>query len=150
MITMNKAQEGDKVTVTHQGVLDDGMIFDESDDGAPLIFILGENEVLPGMEIAVLGMEVGDRKTVTIPPEHGSGVRQQKFVEEVNIDALPQDLQLDLGGQLEVIAADGAAHQLVVVELGEQKVTLDGNHPLAGKSLILQVELVSIDRPTVN
>ena len=147
---MNKAQEGDKVTVTHQGVLDDGMIFDESDDSAPLTFILGENEVLPGMELAVLGMEVGYRKTVTIPPEHGYGVRQQKFVEEVNIDALPQDLQLDLGGQLEVIAADGAAHQLVVVELGEQKVTLDGNHPLAGKSLILQIELVSIDRPTVN
>ena len=150
MITMNKAQEGDKVTVTHQGVLDDGMIFDESDDSAPLIFILGENEVLPGMEIAVLGMAVGDRKTVIIPPEHGYGVRQQKLVEEVSIDALPQDLQLDLGGQLEVIAADGAAHQLVVVELGEQKVTLDGNHPLAGKSLILQIELVSIDRPTIN
>jgi peptidylprolyl isomerase len=51
---------------------------------------------------------------------------------------------------LEVIAADGTAHQLVVVELGEQKVTLDGNHPLAGKSLILQIELVSIDRPTIN
>ena len=147
---MNKAQEGDKVTVTHQGVLDDGIIFDESDDSVPLTFTLGENEVLPGMEIAVLGMEVGDRKTVTIPPEHGYGVSQQKFVEEVNIDALPQDLQLDLGGQLEVIAADGAAHQLVVVELGEQKVTLDGNHPLAGKSLILQIELVSIDRPIIN
>ena len=150
MITMNKAQEGDKVTVTYQGVLDDGMIFDESEDSAPLIFILGENEVLPGMEIAVLGMEVGERKTVTIPPEQGYGVRQQKLVEEVSIEALPQDLQLDLGGQLEVIAADGTAHQLVVVELGEQKVTLDGNHPLAGKSLILQIELVSIDRPTIN
>jgi len=147
---MNKAQEGDKVTVTHQGILDDGMIFDESDDSSPLIFILGENEVLPGMEIAVLGMEVGDRKTVTIPPEHGYGVHQQKLIEEVNRDALPQDLQLDLGGQLEVIAADGVVHQLVVVELGEQRVTLDGNHPLAGKSLILQVELVSIDRPTIN
>jgi len=71
MITMNKAQEGDKVTVTHQGVLDDGIIFDESDDSVPLTFTLGENEVLPGVEIAVLGMEVGDRKTVTIPPEHG-------------------------------------------------------------------------------
>jgi peptidylprolyl isomerase len=135
---MNKAQEGDRVTITYQGVLDDGMIFDESDDSAPLIFILG------------LGMEVGDRKTVTIPPEHGYGVRQQKFVEEVSIDPLPPDLQLDLGGQLEVTAADGTAHQLVVVELGEQKVTLDGNHPLAGKSLILQIELVSIDRPTIN
>ena len=111
-----------------------------------MIFILGENEVLPGMEIAVLGMAVGDRKTVTIPPEHGYGVRQQKLVEEVSREAL----RLDLGGQLEAVAADGTAHQLVVVEIGEQKVTLDGNHPLAGKSLILQIELVSIDRPTIN
>lgn len=115
-----------------------------------MIFILGENEVLPGMEIAVLGMAVGDRKTVTIPPEHGYGVRQQKLVEEVSIEALPQGLRLDLGGQLEAVAADGTTHQLVVVKLGEQKVTLDGNHPLAGKSLILQIEFVSIDRPTIN
>jgi peptidylprolyl isomerase len=150
MITMNKAQEGDKVTVTHQGVLDDGAIFDQSDDSAPLIFILGENDVFPGMELAVLGMEVGDRKTVTIPPEHGYGVRQQKLVEEVNIEALPQDLPLELGGQLEVVTSDGSARQMFVVALGEQKVTLDGNHPLAGKSLILQIELVSIDRPTIN
>ncbi len=147
---MNKAQEGDKVTVTYQGVLDDGIIFDESDDSAPLSFILGENEVLPGMEIAVLGMEVGDRKTVTIPPEQGYGVRQPKLVEEVKIEALPRNLKLDLGGQLEVTAADGTAHQLIIVGLDKQKVILDGNHPLAGRSLILQIELVSIDRPTIN
>jgi peptidylprolyl isomerase len=147
---MNKAQEGDKVTVTYQGVLDNGAIFDRSDDSDPLIFILGENEVFPGMEIAVLGMAAGERKTVTIPPEHGYGVRQQNLVEEVSIEALPQDLPLELGGQLEVIAADGSAHQMLIVALGEQKVTLDGNHPLAGKTLILQIELVSIDRPTLN
>jgi peptidylprolyl isomerase len=147
---MNRAQEGDKVTVTYQGVLDDGVIFDESDDSAPLIFILGENEVLPGMEIAVLGMEVGDRKTVTIPPEQGYGVRQPKLVEEVKIEALPPNLQLDLGGQLEVTAADGTTHKLIIIGLDEQKVILDGNHPLAGRSLILQIELVSIDRPTIN
>lgn len=147
---MNKAQEGDKVTVTFQGVLDDGIIFDESDDSAPLSFILGDNQVLPGMEIAVLGMQVGDRKTVTIPPEQGYGVRQSKLVEEVKIEALPKDLQLDLGDQLEVTAADGFAHRLIIVGLDEQKVILDGNHPLAGRSLILQIELVSIDRPTIN
>lgn len=147
---MNRAQEGDTVTVAYQGVLDDGRVFDESSDSAPLTFVLGENEVLPGMEMAVLGMEVGGRKTVTIPPEQGYGVRQTKLVEEVNIDALPEGIHLDVGGQLEVTAADGKAFQLVIVKLDEQKVTLDGNHPLAGMPLILQIELVSIDRPTLN
>ncbi len=147
---MNKAQEGDTVAITFQGVLDDGSVFDESDDSEPLIFILGENEVLPGLELAVIGMEVGDRKTVTVPPEQGYGVRQPKLVEEVYLDALPKDLQLDVGGQLEVTAADGTAFQLVVVKFDEQTVTLDANHPLAGLSLILQIELVSIDRPTLN
>lgn len=147
---MNKAQEGDKVTVTYQGVLDDGMIFDETDDNEPLVFVLGANEVLPGMELAVIGMEVGDRKTVTIPPEQGYGVRQPKLVEEVKLEALPQGLDLDLGNRLEVSAADGTIHRLIIVAVDEQKVTLDGNHPLAGRPLILQIELVSIDRPTIN
>jgi peptidylprolyl isomerase len=147
---MNRAQEGDTVTVTFQGVLDDGSVFDESNDSEPLIFVLGENEVLPGMEIAVLGMEVGDRKTVTIPPEQGYGVHQTKLIEEVNIEALPKDIQLDVGGQLEVTAVDGTSFRLVIVKLNEQKVTLDGNHPLAGVPLTLQIELVSIDRPTLN
>lgn len=147
---MNKAQEGDKVAVTYQGVLDDGMVFDETNDNEPLVFVLGENEVLPGMELAVMGMEVGDRKTVTIPPEQGYGVRQPKLVEEVKLEALPQGLDLDLGNRLEVSAADGTIHRLIIVALDEQKVTLDGNHPLAGRPLILQIELVSIDRPTLN
>lgn len=147
---MNRAQEGDTVTVTFQGVLDDGSVFDESNDNEPLIFVLGENEVLPGMEMAVLGMEVGDRKTVSVPPEQGYGVHLSRLVEEVDIEALPKGIELEIGGQLEVTAADGTAYQLVIVKLDEQTVTLDGNHPLAGVPLILQIELVSIDRPTLN
>lgn len=147
---MNRAQEGDTVTVTFQGILDDGSVFDESDDNAPLVFVLGENEVLPGMEMAVLGMGVGDRKTVTVPPEQGYGIRQPKLVEEVSIDALPQGLALNVGGQLEVTAEDGNTFRLVIVKIDDQKVTLDANHPLAGLPLILQIELISIDRPTLN
>lgn len=147
---MNRAQEGDTVTVTFQGILDDGSVFDESDDNAPLVFVLGENEVLPGMEMAVLGMGVGDRKTVTVPPEQGYGIRQPKLVEEVSIDALPQGLALNVGGQLEVTAEDGNTFRLVIVRIDDQTVTLDANHPLAGLPLILQIELISIDRPTLN
>ena len=147
---MNKAQEGDKVTITFQGLLDDGSIFDASDDNDPLSFVLGENEVLPGLELAVVGMEVGDQKTVTVPPEQAYGVHQQRLVEVVDIDALPKNLALAVGDRLEVTAADGTVFQMEIMTRDEKTVTLDANHPLAGRSLILQIEVVSIDRPTLN
>lgn len=147
---MNKAQDGDTVTVTFQGVLDDGSVFDASDDADPLTFLLGANEVLPGLELAVLGMEVGDQKTVTVPPEQGYGIRQDRLVEEVDIDALPEGIELNVGGQLEVSAEDGTIFLLVIVKRDSHTVTLDANHPLAGRSLTLQIELVSIERPTLN
>ncbi|MEJ2519169.1 MAG: peptidylprolyl isomerase [Desulfuromonadales bacterium] len=147
---MNKAQEGDTVTIRFQGLLDDGQQFEAADESGPLQFVLGENEVLPGLELAVLGMQVGDQKTVTLPPEQAYGVRQQKLVEEVAIDALPRGLELSIGDRLEVTAEDGTVFQMEIVSRNEQTVTLDANHPLAGRSLILQIEMISIDRPTLN
>lgn len=147
---MNKAQDGDTVTVTFQGVLDDGSVFDASDEDSPLTFLLGASEVLPGLELAVLGMQVGDQKTVTVPPEQGYGVRQPRLVERVDIEALPEGIDLHVGGQLEVSAEDGTVFRLVIVQRDAHTVTLDANHPLAGRSLTLQIELVSIDRPTLN
>lgn len=147
---MNKAQEGDTVTITFQGLLDDGSVFDESSESDPLQFVLGENEVLPGLELAVLGMSVGDQKTVSIPPEQGYGLHQSKLIEVVDIEALPQNLALNVGEQLEVTSEDGSIFQLVIINRDEETVTLDANHPLAGCPLILQIEVVAIDRPTLN
>ncbi len=147
---MNKAQEGDTVTVTYEGMLEDGSIFDACDETSPLTFVLGENEVLPGLELAVLGMQEGDRKTVTVPPEQGYGTRRPHLVDEVAIEALPSGLDLQAGGRLEVEAEDGTLFQLSIVSRNEETVTLDANHPLAGRSLILQIELVAISRPTIN
>ena len=147
---MNKAQEGDTVTITFQGLLDDGSVFDASDEIEPLSFVLGENEVLPGLELAVVGMEVGGQKTVTVPPEQGYGIHQQRLIEVVGIDALPKGLSLAVGDKLEVTAEDGAVFQMEIITRDERTVTVDANHPLAGRSLILQIEVVSIDRPTLN
>ena len=147
---MSKAQEGDTVTITFQGLLDDGSVFDTSEEDAPLSFVLGENEVLPGLELAVLGMNIGDQKTVIIPPEQGYGVHQKNLVEVVDIDVLPKDLQLKVGDRLEVTAANGTVFQMVIVMRDENTVTLDANHPLAGRSLTLRIELVAIERPTLN
>jgi peptidylprolyl isomerase len=147
---MSRAQEGDTVTVTFQGILDDGSIFDASDENDPLTFVLGESQVIPGLELAVFGMAVGDRKTVTIPPEQGYGLRQSRLVEVVSIDALPEGLELNIGGQLEVTSEDGTRFKLHIVKRDAQTVTLDANHPLAGHPLTLRIELVSVDRPTIN
>lgn len=146
---MSKAQEGDTVTITYQGLLDDGSVFDASDDD-PLSFVLGDNEVLPGLELAVLGMNAGDQKTVIIPPEQGYGVHQKNLIEVVDIDVLPKGLQLKVGDRLEVTAANGTVFQMVIITRDEYTVTLDANHPLAGRSLTLRIELVSIERPTLN
>lgn len=147
---MNRAQEGDTVTVTFQGTLDDGSIFDASDENDPLTFILGEHQVIPGLEMAVSGMSVGERKTVNIPPEQGYGIRQDHLVEVVAIDALPTGLELNIGGQLEVTSGDGTRFKLHIVKRDAKTVTLDANHPLAGRPLTLQIELVSLDHPTLN
>ena len=147
---MPKAQDGDKVTVVFEATLDDGSVFDTSDEQEPMSFVLGDSEVLPGLEKAVSGMEVGEQKVVTIPPEEGYGLHQERLVEEVDVSALPSDLDLRVGNQLEVTAEDGNRFHLLIIERKEDKVILDGNHPLAGQSLTFQIEVTAIDRPTIN
>jgi peptidylprolyl isomerase len=147
---MPKAQEGDMVTVAYQGILDDGSIFDSSDEDEPLSFVLGEDTVLPGFEKAILGMETGEQKTVRVPPEEGFGLRQERLIDQFSIEKLPSGLNLKIGAQVEVVAEDGSRFQVVVTDLHNDRVTLDANHPLAGKALTFHIELLAIDRPTIN
>jgi peptidylprolyl isomerase len=147
---MFKAQEGDTVTVVYQGLLEDGSIFDSSAEDEPLILVLGEDKVLPGFEKALLGMAIGEQKTIRVPPEEGFGIRLERLVDEFAVDSLPAGLNLQVGMQLEVTAEDGSLFQVAVTDLQADRVTLDANHPLAGQPLIFQIELLDIDRPTIN
>ena len=147
---MLKAQEGDTVTVVYQGLLEDGSIFDSSAEDEPLIVVLGEDKVLPGFEKALLGMAVGEQTTIRVPPEEGFGIRLERLVDEFAVDSLPAGLKLQVGMQLEVTAEDGSLFQVAVTDLQAGRVTLDANHPLAGQPLIFQLELLDIDRPTIN
>jgi peptidylprolyl isomerase len=147
---MLKAQEGDTVTVVFQGLLEDGSVFDSSGEEEPLVFVLGEDKVLPGFEKALLGMAIGEQKTVRVPPEEGFGVRLERLVDEFAVDTLPAGLNLQVGTQLEVTTEDGSLFQVAVTDLQAGRVTLDANHPLAGQSLIFRIELLDIDRPTIN
>ena len=147
---MLKAQDGDTVTVLYQGILEDGSIFDSSAEDEPLILVLGEDKVLPGFEKALLGMAIGEQKTIRVPPEEGFGIRLERLVDEFAVDSLPAGLDLQIGMQLEVTAEDGSLFQVAVTDLHAGRVTLDANHPLAGQPLIFQIELLDIDRPTIN
>lgn len=147
---MPKAQEGDMVTVIYQGSLEDGSVFDSSEEDEPLVFILGEDTVLPGFEKAIVGMEIGEQRTVRIPPEEGFGVRQERLIDKLAIEQLPEGLDLKVGAKLDVTSEDGSNFEVVVTDIQAGRVTLDANHPLAGRTLIFHIELLAIDRPTIN
>ncbi|MBU0520305.1 peptidylprolyl isomerase [bacterium] len=139
---MAAAKNGDQVKVHYVGKLQDGTIFDSSENRDPLQFKLGEKEVIPGFEEAVVGMEAGEKKTVTIPEDEAYGPQLEDLVATFDRDQFPGDVELELGQQLEIPREDGQKLLVRVSELSEDAVTLDANHPLAGQDLTFEIELV--------
>lgn len=135
---------GNRVTVHYTGKLEDGTVFDSSVGRDPLVFTVGRGEVIPGFDRAVKGMKVGERKTVTIPPVDGYGDYQKAFVIDTTRSEIPPDIVLELGAELTLHLDDGGQVPVRVTALDETRVTLDGNHPLSGKVLTFEIELVSV------
>jgi peptidylprolyl isomerase len=142
--TMTTAKRGDTVKVHYTGKLDDGTVFDASRDRDSLEFKVGEGQVILGFESSVEGMSVGETKTVTIPCESAYGPRREEMVAEVSRVELPENIDLELGRQLQIPGEDGQLIILTIVGLTDETVTLDSNHPLAGKDLTFDIELVEI------
>jgi len=143
---MIRANQGDIVRVHYIGRLADGTVFDASPADRPLHFIIGKNEVIPGFEAAVAGMYLGEKKSVIISPEQAYGPHDERYVETLERCRLPAGVELQVGRQLEVTSADDERLLLLVTALTETTVTLDGNHPLAGKDLHFDIELLSVDK----
>jgi peptidylprolyl isomerase len=141
---MSQVKQGDKIRVHYTGRLEDGSEFDRSASDEPLEITVGENSVIEGFEQAVLGMTVGERKTVTIPPDQGYGPRRDEMMQEIDRSTIPEELELKLGARMEA-SGEETMLTLTVVEIGEKTVTLDANHPLAGKDLTFEIELLAID-----
>lgn len=141
---MAQAQNGDSVKVHYTGKLDDGSVFDSSVDGDPMEFELGQEQLIPGFEKAVIGMEVGQSKSVTIPADEAYGPHRQELILVVGRDEFPDDVKPSVGEQLRVQEPDGREFRVRVTDESEDTVTLDGNHPLAGKDLTFELELVAI------
>ena len=142
---MTQAKNGDVVAVHYTGRLSDGTIFDTSEGGKPLSFTLGSGQVIPGFEEAALGMEEGDSKTVTIPEDKAYGSYDTEKVINFPADRIPQDIQPEVGMRLQLQGQDGQPVIVRVTEITEGHVKLDANPPLAGKELVFDIELVTIN-----
>jgi peptidylprolyl isomerase len=142
---MAQAKTGDTVHVHYKGSLADGTVFDTSEGAQPLQFTIGSGDVIPGFEEAIVGMSQGDQKRQTIPADQAYGARREELVFQVEREQLPPDSDVSVGDYLRLGFPDGRTAAVQVAELNESSVTLDANHPLAGKDLIFDLTLVDID-----
>ncbi len=136
---MPQAGQGNKVQVHYTGKLNDGTVFDSSIGHEPLEFTIGQQQMIPGFEEGVLGMQVGESKTITISSEQAYGPHHADRVIQVSRTELPP--QLEIGMQLQGSQPGGNVVSFTVVAVTKSMVTMDGNHPLAGKDLIFDIQL---------
>lgn len=142
---MPAAQTGDTVAVHYTGKLEDGTVFDSSRNREPFKFTLGKGQVIPGFDNAVTGMEIGDATTVTIPPEQAYGQVDGDMIAAFPRDQFPADMPLKVGDRLQLRSEDGQVFFAGVIAVTDDSVTLDANHPLAGKTLVFEIERVAGD-----
>ncbi len=141
---MSQAKSGDTVKIHYTGTLADGTEFDSSTGREPLEFALGSGQVIPGFDSAVDGMAVGDSKTVNISPDEAYGQAHEQLIQQVPKSALPEEMKPEPGMQLQSKSPDGQIMNLVVTDVADETITVDGNHPLAGETLTFDIELVAI------
>lgn len=140
-----KAKRGDTVHVHYKGTLDDGTVFDSSADRDPIVFTIGAGDVIPGFDTAVEGMATGERKTERIEAANAYGEHRDELVFTVGRDQMPPGNDVEVGDMLRVGFPDGSSATVQVADLAGDAVTLDANHPLAGKNLTFELELVQIE-----
>ena len=141
---MAEVKSGDTVQIHYTGTLQDGTTFDSSEGRDPLEFVVGSGQIIPGLDSAMPGMEVGDKKVVKIGSAEAYGDVNPEMRQAVPREGIPADIPLEIGTQLQMQTPDGQAMPVMVVEVDDATVTLDANHPLAGKDLQFDIELVKI------
>ena len=169
---MAQAKTGDKVKVHYTGTLEDGSVFDTSEDCTekpddhscgcgsskginngcgcdshatdPMEFVIGSGQLIPKFEAAVIGLEPGQSVTVTIQADDAYGQRAEEMVAVIERSEIPPDINPEPGHQMEVILEDGSPMPVLVTEVTETSITLDANHPLAGRDLTFAIRLIEI------
>ena len=141
---MSQAKAGDKVKVHYKGSFKDGKVFDSSEGKDPLEFTIGQKMVVKGFENAIVGMASGEKKKISIQPKEAYGEYRKDLVATIDRSEIPNDIKPELGMMLQVSPEPGRPTAVTVTELNEKTLTLDGNHPLAGKELTFELDLLSI------
>lgn len=141
---MQRVKNGDTVRVHYHGKLTDGSTFDSSEGREPLEFKVGEGQVIKGFDDALLDMQIGDKKTVTIPVDQAYGQRSDDMMMEYPKAEFPEDMKPETGMQLHMSDNSGNVFPVTIAEVKDDVVMLDANHPLAGQDLTFDIELVSI------
>lgn len=141
---MSKVKNGDMVKIHYTGKLEGGELFDSSRERQPLEFVVGQQKIIPALENSVIGMEAGETKTIEIPPEEAFGPRQEDLVVEVTKDDLPDHIKPSLGQRLRMQQPDGNHIEITITEVKDETITFDANHPLAGRTLFFDLELIEI------
>ncbi|MFC2134500.1 peptidylprolyl isomerase [Bacteroidota bacterium] len=142
---MAQAKEGDLVKVHYTGKLDNGEVFDTSESREPLAFTIGKGEVIPGFENGVIGLGSGESKTIKIPSDQAYGPHREEMIYKIGKDKFPQDVELKIGDSFKIGKEEETTLIVSITEIGETEVTLDANHPLAGKELTFEIKLVEIN-----
>lgn len=139
-----EVKTGDIVKVHYTGKLQNGDVFDTSESRGPIEFKIGDKTIIPGFEKAIVGMKKGEKKTITIPSDKAYGPRMNDLISDVEKSHFPPDIKPEVGLQLELKQPEGATILVTVTNVSGDVVTLDANHPLAGKDLIFDIELLEI------
>jgi peptidylprolyl isomerase len=141
---MTQAKSGDTVKIQYTGRLDDNSVFDTSVDHDPIQLTIGRGRTIPALEEAIIGMETGKSKTIEISAEQAYGAYQKELVHTVNRKVLPAEMEPEIGKRLKATSMDGRAFSVTIKDISEKTVTMDANHPLAGKDLTFDIELIAI------
>ena len=141
---MQQVQNGDKVRVHYHGKLRSGETFDSSEGREPLEFTVGSGQVIRGFDEGVKGMSAGEKRTIEIPVDDAYGQKSQEMIIEFPTNQFPPDMKPEVGMQLMMNNGQGQQFPVTIVEVREDSVVLDANHPLAGQDLIFDLELVEI------
>ncbi len=142
---MAEVKSGDTVAIHYTGTLLDGTTFDSSDGREPLEFEVGSGHIISGLDVALPGMTLGEKKIVKIACADAYGPLNPEMRQAIPREGIPEDIALEVGIQLQMQTPDGQAMPVMVVDLDDATVTLDANHPLAGKDLQFDIELIKID-----
>lgn len=141
---MSRVKESNTIKVNYTGKLSNGQIFDTSEGKEPIEFVLGQGRLIPGFEKGLIDMELNEKKTIEIAKDQAYGDVNDNLIQELQKTALPEDMEPKVGMGLVSKSPDGKEINLMIVEVKEESIVIDGNHPLAGHDLVFDVEVVEI------